>query len=52
MCMRLGGILVVTINESIYALYRINTYEASRGDAIRLSEIVVPYALTPIEGRE
>lgn len=47
-----GGILVAAINESIHALYRINTYEASRGDAIRLSEIVVPYALTPIEERE
>lgn len=47
-----GGILVAAINESIHALYRINTYETSRGDAIRLSEIVVPYALTPIEERE
>lgn len=48
----LGGVLVAAVNESIHALYRINTYEASRGDAIRLSEIVVPYALTPIEERE
>ena len=47
-----GGVLVATINESIYAMYRISTYEASRGDAIRLSEIVTPYALTPIEERE
>ena len=47
-----GGALVAAINESVHALYRINTYEASRGDAIKLSEIVVSYALTPVEERE
>lgn len=47
-----GGVLVATINESIHALYQINTYEVSREGAIKASEIVVPYALTPIEERE
>lgn len=47
-----GGILVAAINESIHSLYRIDTYEATRDEAIKASEIVVPYALTPIEERE
>ena len=47
-----GGVLIATVSESIYSLYRIDTYEATRDEAIKASEIVVPYALTPIEERE
>lgn len=47
-----AGTLLATINEDAVALYWIDTYGANKEQAIKVSEIVVPYALTPIEERE
>lgn len=47
-----NGTTVAIINESDHSLYWINTYGVSRDLAIKATEIVTPYALTPIEERE
>ena len=47
-----NGTLVAMINESDHGLYWIDTYGVGRELAIQATEIVVPYALTPIEERE
>jgi len=44
--------LVAVINEKANLLYWIDTYGTDREQAATLSEIVVAYALTPIEERE
>lgn len=43
---------VAVINEKADSLYWIDTYGTDRAQAAALSEIVVAYALTPIEERE
>lgn len=43
---------VAVINEKADSLYWIDTYGTGREEAAALSEIVVAYALTPIEERE
>jgi len=43
---------VAVINEKADSLYWIDTYGTNREQAAVLSEIVVAYALTPIEERE
>lgn len=43
---------VAVINEKADSLYWIDTYGTDREQAAALSEIVVAYALTPIEERE
>lgn len=48
----LNGNNVAIIDEQVRALYSIDTYGASREQAVKVGEIVVPYALTPIEERE
>lgn len=47
-----NGTPVAMINESDYGLYWIDTYGVSRELAIKATEIVAPYALTPIEERK
>lgn len=47
-----AGTLLATINEDAAALYRIDTYGANKEQAIKVTEIVATYALTPIEERE
>lgn len=47
-----AGTPLATINEDAVALYWIDTYGASQEQAIKVSKIVVPYALTPVEERE
>ncbi len=47
-----NGTLIAVINESDHGLYWIDTYGVGRELAIKTTEIVVPYALTPIEERE
>lgn len=48
----LTGTPLATINEDTEALCWIDTYGANKEQAIKVSEIVVPYVLTPIEERE
>lgn len=47
-----SGLNVAVINEYDHALYWIDTYGLSQHDAVKVSEIVTPYALTPVEDRE
>lgn len=47
-----NGTTVAMINESDHGFYWIDTYGISRELAIKATEIIVPYALTPIEERE
>ena len=47
-----NGTLVAMIDESDHGLYWIDTYGISREFSIQATELVVPYALTPIEERE
>lgn len=47
-----AGTPLTTINEDAEALYWIDTYGANKEQAIKVSDIAIPYALTPIEGRE
>lgn len=47
-----NGTLFATVDEADHGLYWIDTYGVSRELAIQATEIVVPYALTPIEERE
>ena len=47
-----NGTLIATVDEAARALFRIDTYGIGREDAIAVTEIVVAYALTPIEERE
>ena len=42
----------VMVDEAYHGLYWIDTYGVGRELAIQATEIVVPYALTPIEERE
>lgn len=46
------GALVATVDEAARALFWIDTYGIGQEDAIAVTGIVVPYALTPIEERE
>lgn len=48
----LNGNNIAIIDEQVLALYSIDTYGASKEQAIKVSEIAIPYALTPIEERE
>lgn len=47
-----NGTLTATVNEAERALFWIDTYGIGQEDAIAATEIIVPYALTPIEERE
>lgn len=44
--------LIATVDEAARALFWIDTYGIGQEDAIAVAEIIVPYALTPIEERE
>ena len=47
-----NGTLVATVDEASRALFRVDTYGVSEDQASKITEIVIPYALTPIEERE
>lgn len=47
-----NGTLIATVDEAARALFSIDTYGIGPEDAIAVTEIIVPYALTPIEERE
>lgn len=47
-----NGTLIATVDEAARALFWIDTYGIGQEDAIAVTEIIVPYALTPIEERE
>lgn len=47
-----NGTLVATVDEAARALFWVDTYGVSEDQAVKIGEIVAPYALTPIEERE
>nr|DAX76743.1 MAG TPA: hypothetical protein [Caudoviricetes sp.] len=47
-----NGALVATVDEAARALFWVDTYGVSEDQAVKIGEIVIPYALTPIEERE
>nr|DAN20822.1 MAG TPA: hypothetical protein [Caudoviricetes sp.] len=47
-----NGTLVATVDEAARARFWIDTYKVGEDCAAKVTEIVVPYALTPIEERE
>lgn len=47
-----NGTLVATVDEAARALFWVDTYGVSEDKAVKIGEIVIPYALTPIEERE
>lgn len=47
-----NGALVATVDESASALFWVDTYGVNEDQAVKIGEIVIPYALTPIEERE
>lgn len=47
-----NGALIATVDEAARALFWVNTYGVGEDRAAKIAEILMPYALTPIEERE
>lgn len=47
-----NGTLVATVDEAARALFWVDTHGVDEDQAAKITEIVTPYALTPIEERE